>query len=64
MGLIATFLHVPAMSGVGATAMFRVVAGKVCYQAAPKLTSAADMRHVADRQLLAESGQSAFGILR
>ena len=61
MGLIATFLYLPAMSGVGATAMFRVVAGKVCYRAAPKLTSTADMRRIAERQLLAGSGRSAYG---
>ena len=58
MGLIATFLYLPAMSGVGATAMSRVVAGKVCYRAAPKLTSTADMRRIADRPPLA----AAFGI--
>jgi len=31
--------------------MFRVIAGKVCYRASPKLTSTADMRREAERAL-------------
>ena len=39
-----------------------MIAQAICFQAVAKLTSTADMRRIADRQLLADSGPAAFGV--
>ena len=49
------------MTAFGATTTSSLIAGKVCFQEAAKRTSTAEMRRIADRQLLAGSGSSAFG---
>ena len=52
------------MTAFGATTTSSLIAGKVCFQEAAKRTSTAEMRRIADRQLLGRKQSVSFRVDR